>query len=351
MLGKTVEIPGLTTRPMTAEDTALRERALLANINRVNPVHSEEELRTDSTLKSYTQFDPARGDYGWVLEDGNEVVGSAWVLFIKGNGFVAEDVPEMTLNVNPQYRGRGVGNFLINKVVEYGRGQGWQGISLFVERGNPARRLYARHNFVAQDTSGTMLLMISPKIEAVAVYCGSALGERPEFGEAARRLGEELARRGIRLIYGGGKVGLMGEVATACLEAGGEVTGVMPENLVDLEIAHPGLTELVTTKTMSERKLRMEELADAFIALPGGMGTLEELFEVLVRQQLGPYTGPFAFYNVEDFWTPMMDALRLMGDEGFIRDRYLDAIVMEEDLDTLFMQFDKWANPGLKWRD
>jgi len=142
----------------------------------------------------------------------------------------------------------------------------------------------------------------------------------------------------------------MGEAASACLAAGGEVIGVMPRGLADLELVHPHLSRLELTDDILARKTRMEELADAFVALPGGMGTLEEVSEVLVRQQLGPYTGPVALYNVEDYWTPFLTALRAMEEEGFIWERYLDAIVVADSLDGLFDGFNRWANPGLKWR-
>lgn len=342
---------GLSVRAMNADDSALREQALLDNINRAAEVHSAEDLHKDPMLKAYTEFDPSRGDYGVVLYNDTHVVGVAWLQFIRGYGFVADDIPELAVNVHADHRGQGVGTFMINHLANYVREQGWKGVSLSVERGNPARRLYARHNFVAQNARGTMLLMLNPKIESVAVYCGSVSGEREEYAQAARELGEELARRNLRLIYGGGKRGLMGEIATACLKAGGKVTGVIPDSLVDLELLHPDLTDVEITQSMSERKLRMEELADAFIALPGGMGTLEELFQVLVRQQLGPYTGPFAFYDVAGFWTPMMTALQSVAQEGFIWDRYADALIIENNLTALFDRFDAWVNPGLKWKE
>lgn len=341
---------GLSVRTMEVEDSQLREYALLDNVNAVAAVHSTEDLYSDPMLRKYTEFEPSRGDYGVVISCNSRVVGTAWLQFIRGYGFVADDIPELALNVHPEFRGQGLGTFMLNHLSNYVREKGWKGMSLSVQRGNPARRLYARHNFVAQNAQGTMLLMLNPKIESVAVYCGSVSGEREEYAEAARELGRELARRNLRLIYGGGKRGLMGEVASACLAEGGKVTGVIPESLVDLELLHPGLTEVEITKSMSERKLRMEELADAYIALPGGMGTLEELFQVLVRQQLGPYTGPFAFYNVGGFWSPMMTALQAVAKEGFIWDRYTDALIIEDNLPTLFERFDSWVNPGLKWK-
>lgn len=284
-------------------------------------------------------------DFGFVAEIDGRPIGAVWASY----GGAA--IPQMRIVVEPDYRAQGIGSLLIDALSDHGTRVGLAGIALHVENSNPARRLFARKGFVTQDSSGSMLKMLSPTIESVAVYCGSAEGERSEYLRAAQKLGRALARRGIRLVYGGGAIGLMGAVADACLEAGGEVVGVMPTSLVNLEIAHPGLSELRVTENMSERKLLMEELADAYVVLPGGMGTLEELSQVLVRQQLGPYTGPVAFYNVEEYWTPLIKALRHMGEEGFIKERYLDALVLSEDVDTLLDALSNWQNPGIKWRD
>lgn len=188
-------------------------------------------------------------------------------------------------------------------------------------------------------------------IKAVAVYCGATHGDNPRYQQAARALGAELARRGLRLIYGGGSVGLMGEVATAALENGGQVTGVMPRNLYDLEIAHKGVQDFVITEDMATRKAHMEDLADAFIALPGGMGTLDELAQVLVRQQLGPATGPVALINVDGFWDPLLHVLQNMVDDWFVPTRFLDAIVVDADPAGALDAFDSWTPPALKWEE
>lgn len=188
-------------------------------------------------------------------------------------------------------------------------------------------------------------------IKAVAVYCGATHGDNPRYREAARALGAELARRGLRLIYGGGSVGLMGEVATAALEAGGEVIGVMPQGLYDLEIAHKGVSDFVVTQDMATRKAHMEDLADAYIALPGGMGTLDELAQVLVRQQLGPATGPVALLNVDGFWDPLLQMVRQMVQQRFVPARFLDAIVVGQTPAELLDSFETWTPPALKWEE
>ena len=300
---------------MTPAATNVRAHAYLRVLNRLAERYTLADVTDHSPFAPYLTFDPSRGDMGLILEDERRLpVASMWVSFITAKGFIADSVPEMVLSVEPNWRGKGIGGWLIKQAVNYGRTHGWQGISVSVESESPARRLYARNEFVTQSDEGVMLRTLSPLITAVAVYCGSVMGERPEFAEAAAELGEELARRNITMVYGGASVGLMGEAASACLAAGGEV------------------------------------IADAFVALPGGMGTLEEVSEVLVRQQLGPYTGPVALYNVEDYWTPFLTALRAMEEEGFIWERYLDAIVVADSLDGLFDGFNRWANPGLKWR-
>lgn len=343
----------LRARAMLPEDIDLRMHAYLSNINRFGAHYSAQDI-TESQHGEYLSFVPERGDIGVVLHDAQkQVVGTMWVSFIKGFGYIAENVPEMVLNVDPVWQGQGVGSWLIEEATTHGRRHGWPGITLNVETQSPARKLYARHDFVTQthstDASTVMLKALAPEIRSVAVYCGSVHGARDEFTRAARALGQGLAQRGIEMVFGGGSVGLMGETADACLEAGGRVHGVMPQALVDLELAHSGLSALDVTDTMAQRKTRMEELADAFVALPGGMGTLEELFEVLVRQQLGPYTGPVGLLNTEEFWDPLLTALRSMAEEGFIPMRYLDAIVVAESVDELFEGFQRWASPGLKW--
>ena len=345
------EVAGVSARVMTPAATNVRAHAYLRVLNRLAERYTLADVTDHSPFAPYLTFDPSRGDMGLILEDERRLpVASMWVSFITAKGFVADSVPEMVVSVEPNWRGKGIGGWLIKQAVNYGRTHGWQGISVSVESESPARRLYARNEFVTQNDEGVMLRTLSPLITAVTVYCGSVMGERPEFAEAAAELGTELARRNIIMVYGGASVGLMGEAASACLAAGGEVIGVMPRGLADLELVHPHLSRLELTDDILARKTRMEELADAFVALPGGMGTLEEVSEVLVRQQLGPYTGPVALYNVEDYWTPFLTALRAMEEEGFIWERYLDAIVVADSLDGLFDGFNRWANPGLKWR-
>lgn len=155
-------------------------------------------------------------------------------------------------------------------------------------------------------------------MKSICVYCGSNSGDRPVYAERAAALGRRLASEGLAVVYGGGNVGLMGIVADAALAAGGEVIGVIPEQLVGMEVAHRGVTRLEIVADMHSRKARMFELADAFVALPGGFGTLDEMFEMLTWRQLGLGDKPCAFLDVEGFWQPLIAMLDRMVDERFL---------------------------------
>ncbi|GAB3384101.1 TIGR00730 family Rossman fold protein [Lysobacter fragariae] len=158
----------------------------------------------------------------------------------------------------------------------------------------------------------------TPNMRSVCVYCGSNAGSKPVYAERAIALGTQLAKDGIALVYGGGNVGLMGTVADAALEAGGEVIGVIPEQLVGWEVAHQGLTRLEIVANMHERKARMFDIADGFIALPGGFGTLDEMFEMLTWRQLGIGDKPCAFLDVDGFYAPLIAMMDRMVEERFL---------------------------------
>lgn len=176
-------------------------------------------------------------------------------------------------------------------------------------------------------------------MKRLAVYCGASPGADPAFAEAARATGEEMARRGIGLVYGGGKLGLMGVVADAVLAGGGEVHGVIPQALIDLEVAHRGLTELHVVTSMHERKAKMTELTDAFVALPGGIGTFDELFEAWTWNALGYHAKPFALLNVAGFWDGLIAFLDTATMSGFMsparRAQLIVAGEIGEAIDTL----------------
>jgi uncharacterized protein (TIGR00730 family) len=182
----------------------------------------------------------------------------------------------------------------------------------------------------------------------VAVFTGSQLGP-PSHQEAAARFGADLASAGVGVVYGGGHVGLMGVVADAALGAGGEVVGVIPQHLVDDELAHPRLPQLEVVQTMHERKARMAELADAFVALPGAAGTLEELFEAWTWGMLGLHAKPVALLDVDGFWQPLLAQLRRMVDDGYLEGRRLDALGVVPDAAALLDFVEGYEHPARKW--
>ena len=170
---------------------------------------------------------------------------------------------------------------------------------------------------------------------SVAVYCGSKFGAREAYKESAAALGQEIARRGFRLVYGGGNVGLMGAVAKAAKRAGGEVVGVIPEALIDVEVSGSTVGETVVVKDMHERKAKMHELADAFIALPGGFGTLEELFEMITWQQLGFHKKAVGVLNVEGYYDTLLELVAKANIEGFVSDENKEIILSSESASEL----------------
>lgn len=183
----------------------------------------------------------------------------------------------------------------------------------------------------------------------LAVYCGSRSGADPKYARKARELGECLGAQGVDLVFGGGHVGLMGIVADAVLESGGRVYGVIPEHLRDRELAHAGLTELFVVRDMHERKAKMAELADGFVALPGGIGTLEEIFEAWTWGQLGFHHKPCALYNVDGFFDPLLTMVQTMQAAGFLKQEYIDMLVVTDAPGDLLEGFRQYRPPHEKW--
>lgn len=183
------------------------------------------------------------------------------------------------------------------------------------------------------------------ELKSVCVFCGSRMGARPEYLEGARALGAELARRGLTLVYGGANVGLMGALADAALEQGGKVVGVLPQVLRDRELAHPRLTELHFVDSMHTRKAMMAARADAFIAMPGGIGTFEELFEITTWAQLGLHHKPIGLLNVADFYGPLLALMRRAVDEGFVPETRAQPFACEASPATLLEQLQKLGQP------
>jgi len=189
-------------------------------------------------------------------------------------------------------------------------------------------------------------------MKAVCVYCGSSIGKTPIYAAQASQLGKRLAADGLALVYGGGNVGLMGVVADAVLANGGEVIGVIPQQLVDWEVAHRGVTRLEVVESMHARKARMFELADGFVALPGGYGTLDEMFEMLTWRQLGLGNKPCAFLDVNGFWQPLMTMLETMVRERFLHPDQRNDLWHGEDIDALLAWMHAYEPAQAdKWRD
>ena len=187
-------------------------------------------------------------------------------------------------------------------------------------------------------------------IRRVCVYCGSNFGASPEHRAAAEALGTRLARSGLGLVYGGGNVGLMGVIADAALRAGGEVIGVIPRALQEKELGHGGCTELRVVGSMHERKQLMADLADGFIALPGGGGTLEELFETFTWLQLGFHTKPVGLLNVAGFFDQLLAFLRHVTAEQFLKPEHFDCLLVEADAAMLLARMAEFRAPRLgKW--
>jgi hypothetical protein len=192
------------------------------------------------------------------------------------------------------------------------------------------------------------------RVKRVLVFCGSSPGGRPEYAQCAAALGRLLASRDLEVVYGGARVGLMGALADAALDAGGNVIGVIPGRLVEAEIAHAGLTKLHVVDTMHERKALMAELSDAVIALPGGTGTLDELFELFTWSQLGLHRKPIGLLDVCEYWQPLLGFLEHAVNERFLRAEHLATLLVERDTGELLDRLashqpralDKWLDRG-----
>jgi len=184
-------------------------------------------------------------------------------------------------------------------------------------------------------------------MKSLCVYCGSNPGARPAYTEIARELGQAMASQGIRLVYGGAKVGLMGSIADAVLAAGGEAIGVIPGALVELEVAHQGLTELHVVKSMHERKTLMAELSEGFIAMPGGIGTFEELFEIWTWAHLGLHKHPIGLLNVEGYYDHLLRFLEHAQGEGYLKAAPAQLLLVHSEVDGLMEKMRSYIPPDI----
>ncbi|WP_055669044.1 TIGR00730 family Rossman fold protein [Desnuesiella massiliensis] len=190
-------------------------------------------------------------------------------------------------------------------------------------------------------------------MKRICVYSGSNLGTRPEYRESAKTLGKVLAENGIELVYGGSRVGLMGEISNEVLRNKGKVTGVMPKGLFSGEMVHKKLTTLIEVKNMHERKQTMSDLADGFICLPGGLGTYEELFEMLSWAQLGIHKKPIGILNIAKFFDPLLNLLHNTCNEGFMKESNLQLISNSDNPEILIKKMQAYTPPIMenKWND
>lgn len=186
-------------------------------------------------------------------------------------------------------------------------------------------------------------------MDSVCVFCGSQVGASQGYQLAARATGEAIARAGLRLVYGGGKVGLMGAIADAALASGGQVIGVIPRTLFDREIAHTSLTELRIVKSMHERKEMMAALSDAFLALPGGAGTLEEIFEQWTWSQLGIHAKPCGFINTDGYFDPLLAMIEHMVSQQFLSRNLADMLLVETDPERILVRCKAYKAPPPRW--
>ncbi len=189
-------------------------------------------------------------------------------------------------------------------------------------------------------------------MKSICVYCGSALGAQPVYRETAVRVGQTIARRGKRLVYGGGAVGLMGALADAALAAGGQVLGIIPRMLFEREIQHGGLTEMRVVESMHVRKADMIEAADAMIALPGGFGTYEEIFEAMTWAQLGHHSKPCGLLNVNGFYDGFIALVERAISDGFVHPEHRGVLLIDDDIERLLDRLETHQVPRLiKWRE
>lgn len=185
-------------------------------------------------------------------------------------------------------------------------------------------------------------------MEQVCVYCGSSAGKLPLYSAVAEALAEQLNKQAISLVYGGASVGVMGVLADAVLAGGGDVVGIIPTALADKEIAHQGLTELLVVDSMHTRKAKMAQLADGFIALPGGLGTLEELFEMLTWAQLGYHRKPIALLNVNGYYNELLAFLKNSVRQGFVAQAHIDMLIVADCPKTLLKRMQMYQAPNIK---
>ena len=238
--------------------------------------------------------------------------------------------------------------------------RGWKGVaSIRYIEATPFHPPCPRKGIASRPPAGHLRLLLHPAsrqagllkiMKSICVFCGSSKGYSAIYEKSAKQLGTTLAKKNRRLVYGAGNVGLMGVIADAALAAGGEVLGVIPQFLKEWEVCHTGLTELVVTKTMHERKWIMEERSDGVIVLPGGFGTLDEFFEILTWKQLRLHNKPIGLLNVNGYYDPLLAHVEMMAKEGFLKESNFFLFCVSDDVEELLGKMAKPINvEGGKW--
>ncbi len=285
------------------------------------------------------------------------------------HGYVAD------VAVSRSVEGTGIGRMLLEAAEAWARSNGYRLLTLYVFSANArARRIYERYGFrpelvkyvkpIGQNSKTNDLNVDRPALQTpqatpvetpmkrICVFCGSSPGSSPEYLRAAHELGEALARRDVELVYGGGRVGMMAEIARTVIKAGGKVTGVIPRDLVERGVALTELPDLRVVGSMHERKALMAELSDGFIALPGGLGTVEEFLEIATWAQLGIHPKPCGILNVKNYYSALIDFLEHAGRENFVEPEHRSMILVDVDVEKLLRRLETYR-PSLidkaKW--
>jgi len=287
---------------------------------------------------------------GWVYESDAEILGFAIVTLKRQNVWA--------LFVLPGEEGKGIGKALQTVMLDYYFENTDKPIWLSTQRNSRAERFYRQSGWseAGITTGGEQKFEMSSHnwqtrtkgmngMKSITVFCGSSSGTEPQFEQQAWNLGKTLAARNTTLVYGGAKIGLMGQVADGAMQNKGKVIGVLPVFLKAKEVAHEGLSELILVETMHERKLKMHELSDGIIALPGGFGTLEELFEMLTWSQLGLHTKPIGILNINGFYDELIAMIGKMVQKGFLKEINQQMLLVSHNTDDLLEKMSRYKPP------
>ena len=355
-------ITSLVTRFSEFDLPEWRTASEIDNTNRLSLQRALEQSQPDSAI--FIAEDETEGPVGFVHLE-------TQVDYFSGekHGYVSD------LAVSKSFEGRGVGRILLEAAEAWARSNGYRLLTLYVFSANArAKQVYERNGFqpelvkyvkeIRQNSKTNDLNLGRPMLQTpkatsverpmkrICVFCGSSPGSRPKYLRAAHELGNALVRRNIELVYGGGRVGMMAEIALTVIKSGGKVIGVIPRDLVERGVALTELPDLRVVGSMHERKALMAELSDGFIALPGGLGTIEEFFEVVTWTQLGIHPKPCGLLNVNQYYDRLMDFLDHTVNEKFVELEHRSMILVDENPESLLQKFETYHPPATdkaKW--